>query len=280
MAAIASLSDALNRATGGAGASEQLHFFKDARVQAAAAVNTVTGRWTSLFQYNGHPAGAAAGPGAAANPTRATVGGLLQANPGGGRQKWITGFAAVANVAGSLMLYDRLLHCSGLDGTVATAQTVGGAVTRYTGAASVGNQIWIEIYTIIGVTGRTITASYTNQDGTSGQTTVAAVFGGSGFREAQRILQLPLAAGDNGVRSVESVTISASTGTAGDFGVTIARPLLFAPCDATGVGTVRDTLSSIPGPPEVLTDACLAMAWEAFATSPPTLIGGLYSVEA
>jgi hypothetical protein len=40
---------------------------------------------------------------------------------------------------------------------------------------------------------------------------------------------LPLQEGDSGVRSVESVTVLATTGTAGNFGVTLFKPLLYLP---------------------------------------------------
>jgi hypothetical protein len=46
-------------------------------------------------------------------------------------------------------------------------------VSRYTGAAAAGNRIFVEIYTIIGTVATTVTASYTNENGTAGRTTVA-----------------------------------------------------------------------------------------------------------
>jgi hypothetical protein len=278
MAELVSISDIINRATGGAGAFENLFFFKDARIAAAAAVTTTIGFWNSLWQYNGHPAGGAV-PTTAAVPTRATTGSLFQANPGGGRQKWITGIAGTCATYGTLVLYDRLLHNGGLSGTVITAQTVGGTLTRYTNGD--GNQIWLEIYTQIGNTQTTVTASYTNQAGVAGRTTTARLIGGASYREAQRVLQLPLQAGDTGVQSVESVTLAATTGTAGDFGVVIAHPLITAAFDEVGVGALRDTISAVPGPVEIVTDACLSMFWQAAVSSGSiNLFASLHSVEA
>jgi hypothetical protein len=260
MAELVSISDIINRATGGAGAFENLFFFKDARIAAAAAVTTTIGFWNSLWQYNGHPAGGAV-PTTAAVPTRATTGSLFQANPGGGRQKWITGIAGTCATYGTLVLYDRLLHNGGLSGN--------------------GNQIWLEIYTQIGNTQTTVTASYTNQAGVAGRTTTARLIGGASYREAQRVLQLPLQAGDTGVQSVESVTLAATTGTAGDFGVVIAHPLITAAFDEVGVGALRDTISAVPGPVEIVTDACLSMFWQAAVSSGSiNLFASLHSVEA
>lgn len=125
------------------------------------------------------------------------------------------------------IIADRLSHQGGLSGTVTTAQTTNlptAALTRYTSGEGV--QIGIEIYTAVGTTATTLTASYTNQAGTAGQTTKAVVFGGTSFNAAGRLIVLPLQDGDTGVRSVESVTLAASTvSAAGNFGVTLFKPL-------------------------------------------------------
>lgn len=279
MAELTDLSAVINRITGGnSGTPEHLFFYKDARVDAAAANATVAGRYSSLWMYEGNPAGGAA-PGAVAAPDNTTDGGLKQVDPGGGRQKWLLGVAASALSTGTLILYDRLLHISGLSGTSAVAQTVGGTLTRYTGTESVGNQIWVEVYTAIGGTATTVTASYTDQDGNSATTTATSI-GGTGLNEAQRIIPLPLASGDTGVRAVASVTLAATTGTAGNFGVTIARPLAVVPLSMVGVGSVRDLISGLPSIIEVKTDACLALAWLANGTTAPQLFGSLHMVEA
>jgi hypothetical protein len=279
MGALVDLSDVINRITGGnSGTPDNLFFHKDARVDSAAATAAVAGRLTSLWMYEGTPAGGAA-PGAVAAPDNTTDGALKQADPGGGRQKWLLGVAASALTTGTLIVYDRLLHISGLSGTNAGAQTVGGTLTRYTGTASVGNQIWVEVYTAIGATARTITASYTDQGGNSATSTATAI-GGTGLNEAQRIIPLPLASGDTGVRAVADVTLSATTGTAGDFGVSIVRPLAIIPLAMTGVGSVRDFVSGLPSIIEVQTDACLAFAWLAQGTTAPQVFGSLHMIEA
>jgi len=168
------------------------------------------------------------------------------------------------------MFYDRLSQRSGMSGTTTTPQTVSLTPNRYTSAAaSVGNQLWLEIYTLIGITGTTITASYTNQAGTPGRTTVAQVFGNTGFREGQRMIRLPLQSGDTGVTAVNTVTVLATTGTAGNFGVTIVRPLLMCPCPAVGVSALRDLIAGYPNVTEMLTDACLAFAFLPNTTTVP-----------
>lgn len=271
MTALVDLSDIINRLSGGNSGTPQHRFaFLDGRIQSAAATAPVANRWTSLWRYNQSDGANGAAPTTVAIPNRSTVGAMPIANPGSGRQQWLLGVEAMLAQTCTVMLYDRLLHIGNLSGTVATAQTVGGTLTRYTGTESVGNQIWVEIYTTIGTTGTTITASYTNQAGTSGRTTRAASIGATGNREAERMLPLMLQDGDTGVQSVESVTLAATTGTAGAFGVTIARPLMEV-STASGVLGIKDAIAGLPSLVEVKTDACLAHA--VFASSTTALAG-------
>ena len=277
MSALTDLSDVINRVTGGAdGSPEHLFFWKDARVGAAAAPVLIAGRLASLWQYNGIPAGGAV-PGAASVPTNVTIGALMQANPGGAREKWLLGMVASPSVIGALILNDRLLHNGGLSGTVITAQTVGGTLTRNTGG--LGNQIWVEIYATLGTTGTTITASYTNELGVSGRTTIATPIGSTGFNEVSRLIPLPLADGDKGVQAVASVTLAGTTGTAGSFGVTVVRLIAVIPMGVLGAGSVRDFISGLPSIIKVDTGACLVFAWMPNTTVAPRIIGSLHFIE-
>lgn len=278
MSSFGDLSEVVNRLTGGnSGTPEHLWFYHTDRIAGTATAFTAA-RWNSFWLYDGTPSGASA-PGAVAAPDNTTTGGLKQSDPGGGRQKWLLGMEiATQNNYGTVCLYDRLLHISGFDGTVTTAQTVAGALTRYT--SGTGNQIWVEIYTTVGVTARTITASYTNQAGTAARTTQSVVFGGTGAREAPIMIQLPLQSGDTGVQAVASVTIgTGSTGTIGNFGVTITHPLLFAQTAVSGGGSIRDALTGLPTLPEIQTDACLALAMIPASAAQTMLYGSVHMVE-
>jgi hypothetical protein len=278
MGTLAGLDDIVNRTTGGASGTPQAVFFqKSAQISGAAAAATVASRMTSLWTYDGQPSGGAV-PAGVANPTNALAGSLQQASPGGGRTQYLLGITAVASALGTLILYDRLLHIGGFSGTTITAQNVGSTLTRNTGG--VGNQIWVEIYTAVGSTGTTITASYTNQVPTAGQTTLAATFGGTGFDEAQRIIVLPLASGDTGVTAVASVTVLASTLTAGAFGVDIVQPLVQVPIGVAGVGGMRDLIMNAPGIVTISSGAALAWAWFANSTTAPAVMGSLHLIEA
>lgn len=279
MGAIPDLSGLVFRSTAGLGAGtmQTRTWYKDQRVSAATAAAPVASRFTSFWQYDGNPSHGAA-PTTVAAPTNATQGSLLHADPTGGRQLWMTYCCLQSNSIGTFTLYDRLLHIGNLSGTVTTAQTVGGTLTRYTGATeSQGNEIWAEVYTQIGATGTTITASYSNSAGTSGRTTQATAFGNTGLREAQRLIQLPLAAGDNGVTAVASATVLATTGTAGAFGINIMRPLISLPIVQAGVGVSHNLLDY---PIEIDAGACLFWAFQANTTTVPYLRATVQMVEA
>lgn len=277
MGNIAGLDDLVLRLTGGGSnsAPENIFFFIDNRVANANAVVSA-GRMYSLWTYNRIP-GEGAAPGAVAAPTNATAGSLFQTDPAGGTQKWLLGMNVMVtpNTYGTLILYDRLLHISGLSGTNTGAQTVGGSVTRYTNG--VGNQIWWEIYTAIGTTARTITASYTNQSGTSGRTSQQVEIGSSNFDLVQEVHPFTLASGDTGVQAVASVTLSASTLTAGNFGITIAHPLASIPINATALVSERQFFTC-PCPVEIKAGACLAFAWISGTATAPSFIGNLITV--
>lgn len=271
MAAISSIDSLVNLLTGGGAAAPQpIWVMKSPRVSSSAAVAPVAGQWTSLWQYAGVPGVGGTNPSTVATCTKATSGAVPFTNPTGGRQLWMQSFGVTLNTQGGVLLYDRLLQIGGLSGTTTTAQNVqsgsGVSLSRYTSGQ--GNQIGVEIFTQVGATATTITASYTNQDGTASRTTVAVAFGGTGSREAQRIIWLPLADGDTGVRSVETVTVLATTGTAGNFGVFIAHPLVQTGLGSDGAALI-DLLTGIPESVEVVTDAALALAFMSPGTTIP-----------
>ena len=281
MTALTDLSDLINRQTGGNnGTPDNLFFHKVPRVSGAAATAPVAGRGASLWTYDGMPAGGAV-PTSAAIPDRTTTGALPFTAPGGSREKWLIGAAIAPSVSGVFLLYDRLFHIGGLNATLTTAQTVQGstptpALTRNTGG--LGNFAFWEIYTAIGTTATTLTMTYTDQDGNTGQTSTINI-GGTGFRELTRAQRIPLAAGDSGLREIQQVQLAATTGTAGNFGITIAQPLAWIPVGAAGVMGWRDYTTGLPGIPAIDPDACLSLLFIPSAATAPELLGSLAFVE-
>lgn len=220
------------------------------------SITSVAGRLHDLW-ITAPDAGAT--PTTAAVPDRATTGAIGQRNPAADL-KLIAAKIASAGI-GTYMLVDRLSHQGGLSGTVTTAQTTNlptAALTRYT--SGVGVMMALQIYTQIGATGTTVTCSYTNQAGTNGRTSQATDFGAASFRELNRLIIMPLQEGDTGVRSVESVTVLATTGTAGNFGVTLFRPILLMSTPVSGQLFEWDGLLNLGGQtPDIVDNACLSL---------------------
>jgi hypothetical protein len=203
-------------------------------------------------------------------PTSETVGALRYPY-----LKNSSGLQRIGRIAGSSggtalwWLCDRRSHQGGLSGTATGAQTTNLATAALTRGDTTGADVMalLEIYSQIGATGTTVSATYTNQAGTGSRTTPLVTWGGTGWREVSRAVLLPLQAGDSGVRSVESVTNTATTGTAGNFGVTLFKPLLsFAQPEAPGAHLQIHAALSALNADEVIDDACLF--WLALGNNP------------
>lgn len=162
---------------------------------------------------------------------------------------------------GTYMLCDRLSHQGGLSGTLTTAQTTNlptAALTRYT--TGEGVIAMVSVIQQLGASTTTYTLSYTNQAGTSGKTSVAARIGGAAAdRSTLRTFFTPLAAGDTGVRSVESFTLAATTGTTSQVGISLIKPLLMIQVDNQYITDTANLLNNSMhgGLPEILDDAFL-----------------------
>lgn len=232
-------------------------------------------------------AAAGATPTTAAACDNTTIGALnLEDSVGQSSFDWRIARASLnlASTNQMVMVVDRLSHQGGLSGTTTGAQTTNlptAALTRYTSGAGVF--IGLEVYTSVGTTATTVTASYTNQAGTSGQTTQATPFGGVGFNAAGSLFMLPLQAGDTGVQSVQSVTLAASTLTAGNFGVTLFKPLamfhtVVAGLEGYGTNTYNCLIGGGSQMEAIQPGACLSLLVR--ATSIQTLTGIINCIEA
>lgn len=220
-------------------------------VTTTSAAGRLYNMWTQVV-----PAGV--NPTSAVVPTRTTTGALDIQNAAAD----LGLVAARLNLMnpGAYLLCDLLSHQGGLSGTVTTAQTTNlptAALTRYT--SGVGVMCMLTIMTQIGTTATTATVSYTNTTPTSGRTSPLVVFGGTGFREVRRSILIPNQSGDNGFTSVESVTVAVTTGTAGNFGVTLFKPLAMIIADEQHGVSAVDLISGrlSPGLPQIEDNACL-----------------------
>lgn len=224
----------------------------------ASATSKAAGTFHSLWTVAGTP-GAGSTPASGTGGTvctSATAGALSFVNPSSPSLSYLARALAGCATVGSLILYDRLVTTSGLSGTSTGTQTVSSsALTRYT--SGVGVTAWIEWYTATGGTASNLTLTYTNDAGTTGQTAPAVAFTTSPV--AGQMQPIPLN-GKDGIRVAESVTLSASTGTAGNFGITLMRRLLTIPMPLANAATAMDAFSA--GLQRIEDNACLAfMVW-------------------
>lgn len=182
--------------------------------------------WESLWLTAGNPvAGVAPGSANGVVPTDTTTGSIPFSAAGGSDTTYISNVQMLGATAGMLIISDRLWANSTLSGTVATAQTwTFPGLTRST--SGVGVRMWLEIYTATGSTAATATALYTNQAGTPGQSATAALIASP---VAGQMIPFILQSGDTGVQAVSQVTLSVSTGTAGNFGITLTNELALIP---------------------------------------------------
>jgi len=206
-------------------------------VKYGSAVSGTPG-WASYWIINGQPGAAATPPtGSGAVPTNATSGAISFVNPSTG-VAYLAGFRGQTGGTTCIILYDRLVHTSGLVGNINTLQTINSASVNRPDSTGIGAELFIEMYAASGSGATNVTISYTNQAGTTGQVatngsqTIASLPIG-------QIVPMQLASGDTGIRSVQSITLSTALASAGNFGITIARKIAVLP------SSVQNTASSV-----------------------------------
>lgn len=189
----------------------------------------------SLWRATGQP-GQGAIPSVAAtcnNTTVGTIGFNQQTSP-------ITSYGAyleiaTGNAAMTMELHDRLANMGGLNGTLTTAQSVNLDLSTLLSTNNINVrkgddnysdvQWWLEWYTATGATAVTATIAVTYNDGTTGNLSALSL---ASSRPASHMIPInsliPSAQSGKFIRGIVSVTLSATSGTAGNFGVTATRP--------------------------------------------------------
>jgi hypothetical protein len=213
----------------------------------AASGTLVAGRPFSPFYLAGVPGAAAAPAPGLAGAALTSYAGQIPI-PAASGNTHLARFSGVSSAQGGvLLLCDRLWHNSGLDRTLATAQTINSAAwpARDRNGTTNGDDvlIGIEISTAMGTGTPTISYSYTNSAGTAGRTgaNIDAVAASSA---AGTFFRLGLAAGDVGVRSIQNITFSATWGTAGVLHLVAYRVLATLELSAAGLPNAVDALTS------------------------------------
>ena len=251
-------------------------------IDKASIASQAAGTFVSLWRATGQP-GQGAIPAAAVvcdNTLTGAMGFTQQAAPATSYGAWAN--AVCSNSAMTLEIHDRLMHMGGLNGTLTTAQTVNldvnanlasGNLDKRKGDSNFSDiQWWLEWYTATGSTAVTATVSVTYNDGTTGtlSASLAATRPASFMLPLNRLI--PAAAAGKYIRDVDSVQLSATTGTAGSFGVTATRPRMTMPLLLANKMEVFDWAAL--GLPEVANSSCLFPIVLTSTTSTGTVRGG------
>ena len=201
----------------------------------ASIASQTANSYCSLWRATGQP-GQGAIPTVVAtcnNTTVGTIGFNQQMSPSTSYGAYLE--IATGNAAMTMELHDRLANMGGLNGTLTTAQSVNLDLNTLLATDNIGRrkgdanysdvQWWLEWYTATGVTAVTATIVVTYNDGTTGNLSVLSL---AATRPASHMIPLnsliPSAQSGKFIRGIVSVTLSATTGTAGNFGVTVTRP--------------------------------------------------------
>lgn len=253
-------------------------------ISKSVTATLVAGRPASLWSLAGSPGAGAFDTtlnGVVLSSTSALVNGQIpHYNPASGLA-YVARFAAKATQAGVVMLMDRLWHNGGFTITSTGAQSITSPTwpsrcpTSGTDdtAATTGHAVMLalEVGAATGAGTPTITISYTNQAGMASRaaTNIIATVASSAIGATYFI---GLQAGDTGVRSVQSLTLSA-TWTSGTMNLVAYRLLTSVVCGAAFVDGEADILTG--GRPIVYDGT---VPWLVFQpnTTTASVISGVY----
>ena len=245
------------------------------------------GLWYSLMRGGGNPAAdTILGTGTnlafqALSDAVATASGIPHGGNVGGYKVLLSAAAQTAAATTApcvLMLVDMLGFYPITTVTTTGAQTLNNTVTlpRYTGGAGV--QAFLTPSTVMGAATPSITLNYTNSAGTAGKATPATLPIGNTAAAVTSIVHsgtgtgkygpfIPLAAGDAGIRSVQSINLSASY-VSGVLNLVLCKPIMTLPITTLGVTAERDLVNQFASMPRIYDGACLNWLMLAGAATP------------
>ena len=252
-------------------------------IDKASIANTASGQFHSLWRATGQP-GQGAIPGAAAVCAHGLPGSFNFTQQVAPSTSYIAYLESVCgNHITTVEIHDRLIHMGGLNGTLTTLQAVAGMDLNGVTASNMANRIgdanysdvqwWLEWYADTGATVATATVAVTYNDGTTGNLTAVSL---AATRRASFMQPLngyiPAAAAGKFIRAVTGVTLSVTTGTAGNFGVTATRARVSLPCPVANIKWSADW-ASLPLS-EAFNGSCLYPLIIAGTTSTGLIRGG------
>lgn len=215
----------------------------------AATPTLVVGRPQSLWALAGMP-----GPGGydttlagvALSSSSSMVNGQLPFTDPPSGNSYLARLQGQATIAGTLVLADRLWHNGGFTITSNTSQTVNSATwpARDANGSTDGTGVLLalEISAAAGAAAPTVTVGYTNSAGTAGRS-ATNVNATANSPAAGSMFLIGLQAGDRGVRSVQTLQLSASW-LSGTMNLVAYRPLAYLEITAAAVPNAIDAVTA------------------------------------
>lgn len=252
-----------------------------------ATTAQTAGLWYSLQRGGGNPAAdTILGTGTnlafqALSDSVANAGGIRHGGDVGGFKHLLSAAAqtAAATTAPSvLMLVDLLGFYPITTVTTTAAQTLNNSVALPRYADGAGVQAFLTPSTVMGAATPNLSIGYTNSASVAGRATPAVLPIGNSAAAVTSIVYsgtgagkygpfLPLQAADAGIKSVQTVTISASY-LSGVLNLVLCKPLLTLPITTQGVTAERDLVNQFMSMPKIQDGACLAWLMLAGAATP------------
>ena len=219
------------------------------------SLTTVANNWSSLGKVGGTPGALTYTniPGGAVLDSASTNSwlGSLNTDPTTGQKTYLVqlGIQSGTAVLNIFLLADFLVAAGNISANTTSPNTVNStALTRHT--SGVGCEYTLEVTTALSTTGSNVTVSYTNQAGTAGQSSGAQAMTTSAIVGRLQPVALapftPMASGDYGIQSIQTVTFSAAMG-GGVVAAIIYYPICFYAGLTSSFYIERDIPGSIDG---------------------------------
>lgn len=235
----------------------------------------VAGRPVTLWGLAGRP-GAGAYNGTLNGVTLSSPqnGQLPFTNPVSGNT-YLAKLAAAATQPGLLVLADRLWHNGGFTITSTAAQNITSPTWPARDAAGStdgdGVLLAVEVSALVGAAAPTITISYTNQAGTAGRS-ATNIIATNNSAIAGTMYEIGLQAGDTGVRSVQSLTLSASQ-ISGTINLVAYRILATVELPIAGIPQAVDVLTA--GMPRLFDSSVPYLYFVPSTTTTSSIVGNV-----
>lgn len=252
-----------------------------------ATTAQTAGMWYSLMRGGGNPAAdTILGTGTnlafqALTDATATASGIPHGGDVGGFKVLLNAAAQTAAITTApcvLMLVDMLGFYPITTVTTTGAQALNNAVKLPRYANGAGVQAFLTPSTVMGAATPNISIGYTNSANVASRATPAplpigntaaavtsVVYSGTGAGKFGPFI--PLQAGDAGIRSVQSINLSASY-VSGVLNLMLCKPLMTLPITTLGVTAERDLVNQFASMPRIYDGACLQWLMLAGAATP------------